>query len=158
MTGPLPGTYACVRTRGFYAWLIRKVTRSEYDHAFVICDSDQIIEAAPSGARWARLSDYAHQQILISADPMTDAQRIAVISRAVTLLGKPYGWTDIVRLALTAADIRWVWLTRRADNEQAIICSQLVAVCGQAAGIDWLCGREAPAAVTPGDLAARISR
>lgn len=157
MPSPLPGTYACVRTRGLYPWLIRVGTRSKYDHAFIICDDGQIIEAQPGGARWAQLSDYDGELVVFdTAEPMTQAQRIAVVSKAITLLGTPYGWTDIARLALRCLGLQWGWLTKAADNERAMICSQLVAACGAAAGLDWQCGREAPAAVTPGDLAHRI--
>lgn len=152
---PQPGTYGCVRTGGFYAWLIRVGTRSAFNHAFVLYANGQIIEAAPAGARWAQLTDYSDKQIVFSHETMTDAQRQHVIDKAITLLGTPYGWTDIARLALRCAGVQWRWLTVRADNERAMICSQLVAACGQAAGLDWLCGREAAAAVTPGDLAVR---
>lgn len=152
---PAPGSYGVVRTGGVYAWLIRTATRSEYDHAFVICDGGQIIEAEPGGARFGQLAEYAGDELLVSTDPMTDAERKAVIDAAIGYLGTPYGWTDIVRLGLRAAGIQWGWLTRRADHERAMICSQIVAACGQAAGLDWNCGRDCPAAVTPADLARR---
>lgn len=155
---PKPGSYGVVRTRGLYAWLIRTGTKSQYDHAFVVCDGGQIIEAEPGGARWGQLSEYTADEVLFnSGEPMTDKQRLMVVNEAVQLLGVPYGWTDIVRLGLRCAGIQWQWLTRRADNERAMICSQIVAACGQAAGLDWNSGREAPAAVTPGDLAKRIT-
>lgn len=153
---PPPGCYGVVKAGGFYAWLIRAATKSKYDHAFVVCDNLRIIEAAPSGARWAELADYDGCEILYNTgEAMSDAQRKAVVAEAVTLLGTPYGWTDIVRLGLRTLGIQWGWLTRRADNERAMICSQIVARCGEAAGLDWNCGREAPAAVTPADLAKR---
>lgn len=157
MTGPAPGSYGCVRTGGFYAWLIRVGTRSRFNHAFVVMQDGAIIEANPGGARWARLDDYGTDcKVFDSADTLTDVQRQKVMTKAVALLGTPYGWTDIVRLSLRCMGVQWSWLTRRADDERAMICSQLVAACGDAAAADWLCGREAPAAVTPGDLAHRI--
>jgi uncharacterized protein YycO len=154
---PPPGTYGVVRTGGFYAWLIRVGTRSKFNHAFITYADGQIIEADPGGARWAQLSDYDGHHIMFDlSDDMTDAQRQRVIDKAITLLGTPYGWTDIARLALRCAGVQWGWLTRAADNERAMICSQLVATCGEAADVDWNCDREAPAAVTPGDLAERL--
>lgn len=158
MDTPRAGSYGVVRTHGFYAWLIRTATRSTYDHAFVVCEAGQIIEAEPSGARWAHLSEYDGYEVLYNtAEPMTAAQREKVVDEAVGLLSTPYGWTDIVRLGLRTVGVQWKWLTARADNERAMICSQIVSRCGEAAGLDWLCGREAPAAVTPADLARRIT-
>ena len=159
MDSPKPGTYACVRTGGFYAWLIRVGTRSRYNHAFLVVDDHGgIIEAAPRGARRAMLADYRADSLLFDVnEQITDAQRARVAAKAETLLGTPYGWTDIVRLALRCAGVKWGWLTAAADKERAMICSQLVAICGDAAGLDWNCGREAPAAVTPGDLASRVT-
>ena len=156
MSTPAPGSYGCVRTGGFYAWLIRVGTRSHFNHAFIVMENGRIIEADPGGARWAQLSDYeTDSKVFDTRDVLTDEQRQRVMYKAEVLLGTPYGWTDIVRLSLRCMGLQWQWLTRKADNEAAMICSQLVAACGQAAGLDWLCGREAAAAVTPGDLAAR---
>ena len=159
MDAPKPGTYACVRTGGFYAWLIRVGTRSPYNHAFlVVDDTGGIIEADPGGARRSNISAYGTDAMVFDAnEPVTDDQRAKIIAKAETLLGTPYGWTDIARLALSCLGVKWKWLTAAADNERAMICSQLVAACGEAAGLDWNCGREAPAAVTPGDLAARVA-
>jgi len=153
------GSYGCVRTGGFYAWLIRLGTRSKYNHAFVVMDSvGRIIEADPGGARWAHISDYGNDcKVFNTTEQLTDEQRTKICDKAQVLLGTPYGWTDIVRLSLRCLGLQWRWLTQRADDEKAMICSQLVAACGQAAGVDWLCGREAPAAVTPGDLADRLT-
>lgn len=151
-----PGTYACVRTGGFYAWLIRTGTRSHYNHAFIITDfNGGIIEADPGGARRSNISAYGTDDIVFCTDKPTEKQVAQILTKAETLLGTPYGWTDIARLALRCLGLQWGWLTRAADNERAMICSQLVAACGDSAGLDWNCGREAAAAVTPGDLATR---
>jgi uncharacterized protein YycO len=156
---PAPGSYGCVRTSGLYAWLIRVGTRSRYNHAFIVMDSvGRVIEADPGGARWAHLSDYGTDGMVFdTAEQLTPEQRQRVCDKAQILLGTPYGWTDIARLSLRCLGVNWGWLTQRADDEQAMICSQLVAACGEYAGVDWLCGREAPAAVTPGDLASRFT-
>lgn len=153
---PQPGSYGCVRTGGFYGWLIRVGTRSTFNHAFIVMDEDRIIEGAPGGARWAHLSDYGTDSMVFdTGDALSDQQRSVIMRKAVTLLDTPYGWTDIVRLSLRCLGVQWQWLTRAADNERAMVCSQLVAACGEAAGVDWNCDRECAAAVTPGDLANR---
>lgn len=158
MTLPAPGSYGVVATHGFYPWLIRIGTHSRYNHAFLVVDDQGgIIEADPGGARRSTITAYAGNPILYSNDPMTLSQRNAAITKATVLLGTGYGWLDITRLSLRSLGLQWNWLTTAADNEKAMICSQLVAACGQAAGLDWNCGRENPAAVTPGDLANRIT-
>ena len=158
MNTPVPGSYGCVKTHGFYPWLIRVGTRSEYDHAFLVVDEHGgIIEAEPGGARRSNLAEYAGYDLIFNTeDTPTDDQRHQIIAKAETLIGTPYGWTDIARLALHSLGWDWHWLIAAADNERAMICSQLVAICGAAGGLDWGCGRESPAAVTPADLAARI--
>lgn len=156
MDTPKPGTYGCVRTGGFYAWLIRVGTRSEYNHAFIVHTGGRIIESDPGGARWSTLDAYAGHEVMYCPDYLDDATREKITAKAETLLGTPYGWLDIARLSLRCLGVQWKWLTTAADNEKSMICSQLVAACGEAGRVDWNCGREAPAAVTPGDLAARI--
>lgn len=154
---PLPGTYGCVHTGGWEAQLIRIGTHSHYNHVFLVVDnSGGIIEAAPGGARHNNITAYGTDNIIYSRDQLTPDQQKRAVAKAETLIGTPYGWTDIARLSLHALGINWHWLIAAADNERAMICSQLVATCGEAAGLDWNCGREAPAAVTPADLANRI--
>lgn len=155
---PVPGSYGCVKTHGFYPWLIRAGTRSEYDHAFIIVDDrGGIIEAEPGGARRSNLAEYTNYDMIFNTvDVPSEEQRRRIVSKAETLIGTPYGWTDIARLALHDLGVNWPWLIAAADNERAMICSQLVAVCGAAGGMDWSCGKENPAAVTPADLATRI--
>lgn len=154
---PTTGQYGCVRTGGFYAALIRLGTRSKYNHVFLVVDDHGgIIESDPGGARRSSIDAYSGHAILYSPDTLTNTQKDQLVAKATTLLGTPYGWLDIARLSLRTLGLQWPWLTRAADNEKAMICSQLVATCGQAAGLDWNCEREAPAAVTPADLARRI--
>jgi hypothetical protein len=159
-----PGDYGVVRTTGFVPWCIRLLTRSAYDHVFIVIGADgngdyDIVEAEPAGARYAKLSEYEGYDMLFNTgEPLTDAQRDAIVAEAHRLVGTPYGFLDIVRLGLMLTIRRAPkWLTKRADAEQAIICSQLVAMCGRAAGVDWLCGQSTPAMVTPGMLATRIA-
>lgn len=154
---PPQGSYFVVKTRGFVPLMIRLLTHSRFDHAgVVINDAGDIIEAEPGGARIGNLGEYAGLPILVNTrERMFSEQRAIVADVARRCIGTPYGFLDIVRLGLRCAGIHWGRLTRRADSEHAMICSEIVAACGQAAGLDWLCGREAPAAVTPGDLARR---
>jgi hypothetical protein len=157
-----PGRYFVVRTNGWVPAIIRALTRSRVDHAGIIVPADEtgrlrIVEAEPAGARIAYLDEYDPATVLITDEPLTDVQRAAIVQGALRRVGIPYGFLDILRLALILTIHRApAWLTKRADEERAEICSQLVAAVGQEAGVDWLCGQPTPAAVTPGMLGTRI--
>jgi hypothetical protein len=160
---PEPGRYGVVRTNGWVPAIIRFLTRSRFDHAFIVIDPEpgtgraRIVEAEPGGARIAYLDEYDPATVLITDEPLTDTQRAAIVRDAVRLVGTPYGFVDILRLALMLTIHRApLWLAKRADLERAMICSQLVAAVGQDVGLDWLCGPSSPASVTPGMLGARI--
>ena len=154
-TAPLPGTYGVVRTTGWISWLIRVLTRSRYDHAVIVIDP----EPGTGRARIAYLDEYDPSTVLLSDEPLTDEQRAKIVEHALALVGTPYGFIDIGALALMLTLHRApAWLASRADHERAMICSQLVAACGCAAGVDWLCDQEYPAQVTPGMLGERIIR
>lgn len=131
--------------------------KSIYNHAFVFTDeSGGLVEATPHGVRRGHVSEYAKHPMLINCgDLMTGGQRSAVVQSALGYLDRPYGWDDILRIALVRFHIRFKWLDRRVASEPNLICSQLVALVGQQSGMDWLCGRERPEDVTPGMLAAR---
>ena len=158
LTFPEPGSYGVVKTHGFVPFMIRMLTRSRYDHAFIVInDAGDIVEAEPDGARTGNIGEYAGLPMLInSGEAMTDTQRAAVIAAARGYVDVPYAFLDIVRLALASLGIGWRWLTAEADDERAMVCSTLVAACGQSAGVaDWLCGEPCPALVRPADLARR---
>jgi hypothetical protein len=145
---PEPGAFGCVRTGGFVAWAIRRVTRSTVNHAFVYVGSGQIVEAQPSGARVSRVDRYPvvdwHQP------PAGRGGAIAV--RALALVGTPYGFADIVSVGLLQYGIRPRLLRAFVAREDRLICSQLVDLADDLAGVhDFTDGRSS-GDVTPGDL------
>ncbi|HLI39616.1 MAG TPA: hypothetical protein VKV80_20085 [Streptosporangiaceae bacterium] len=153
----LPGMYVCVKTRGFPAWVIRMATRSRVNHAFIVADDQGgIIEARPGGVRRGSLAAYAGAYAAAdTAEPVTGAQRAVVAAKAESMLGTGYNFPAIAGIGLE--DIGWHWrlLMRIARADRDVMCSQLVAACGEAAGLDWLCGKPSPDQVTPADLARR---
>lgn len=158
ITFPRPGCYGVVKTHGFVPFIIRLLTRSKFDHAFVVINAaGDIVEAEPEAARVGNIGAYAGLPILVnSGEPMTNAQRDAVIAAACGYIGTPYAFLDIIRLALASLGIRWRWLTTEADVENAMVCSTLVAAAGLKAGLTgWLCEEAAPSLVRPADLARR---
>jgi uncharacterized protein YycO len=143
-----PGSYVCVQTGGLLAWLIRKATRSAYNHAFV--------EARPEGVRNGLLSSYAGvPAVANTGEQVTDTQRAAVVASAENFAGVPYNWPDLVAIGLGDLGWHWRFLLRAVRADRLLICSQLVSLAGKAAGLDWLCGRSDASQVTPADLARR---
>lgn len=151
------GVYGCVRTRGLVPLLIRAVTGSPYDHAFVVIGDGRIVEAEPGGVRIRDITEYAgYRMILNAAEPMTDAQRAQVTVFAADLRGERYNWGADTVDGLAALGIRWRILGRLARARRSVMCSELVAEAGRSAGLDWLCGQADPSQVVPGMLAKRI--
>ena len=158
---PVPATdvqaaYVCVRTGGFMGWLIRKATKSDYNHAFIVTGDGGIIEARPEGVRRGTLGEYAGTLACANiTERMTPAQGAAVAAKATDLTGTWYNYPDLVAIGLE--DLGWHWrkLLHIAGADRLLICSQMVVVCGQAAALNWLCGETDAAQVVPGMLAAR---
>lgn len=149
------GDYFVVRTRGWFAWLIRRVTRSPYNHAAIVYDAARkvTIEAEPRGACLGWLPFYDKCAVAYSTLDLTDAQRSTIIHKAASLMGTPYGWLDLVALGLLQYHFRPRWVKRIVDRRGALVCSQLVALCYLEAGIRLSRDPECDLDVTPGDLA-----
>lgn len=151
------GRYVCVATPDPIGWLIRKITRSKVNHVFIVTGPGEIIEARPRGGvcRGA-LAEYAGRHAVANtAEPMTDAQRQAVVAEAERLLGVAYDWFADADIGLE--DLGWHWrlLAKIARASKRLMCSQMTVLSGKAAGLDWLCGKASPDQVAPGDLAKR---
>ena len=151
-----PGRYVCVQTRGTYAGLIRAFTSSPWTHASVYLGDGLIAQADGSGIHVDKLTRYHGAPAVANmGEAMTDAQRAEVCGAARAFTGDEYAWGDIGVIALRRFGFRWGWLNRVADARGTLICSELVAKAGLAAGLDWLCGESDPAYVVPGELARR---
>lgn len=157
MKYPPAGSYVVVKTPGWGAQLIRWGTHSWANHAFIMeGDGGWIIEAEPGGVRRGHINSYAGCRMAANlGEHLSLAESAAVCQKAQSLVGVAYNDVDIFNLGLEALGVFWGSLARYANMDGALICSQLVAVCGQAAGIDWLCGKKNPAEVTPANLAQR---
>ena len=158
----VPGSYVCVDIGGFVGKCIKTLTRSDADHAFVILDTDgTIFESQPnkihghSGAHINNISEYAGMDMWQSDDhiPLPPAElRLA----ADQYLGTRYGFLDILLLGVQTT-LHWTpWpLSKLVQDENRMICSQLVSHFGGQNGIDWTCGVTCDQYVTPGMLKAR---
>jgi hypothetical protein len=140
----------------WFGYLIRIGTRSRYDHAFIYIGNGKIIEAQPQGAVISDLSKYKSDAIIWSNDKLPPATQLKIINLAYSKVGTPYGFLDIIYLALAIVGIKNKWLLARVEREDRLICSQLVALCGEGAGaVSWLCGKPNACLVTPANLAMR---
>lgn len=148
-----PGDYVVLRTGSPFGYLVRTFTRSPFDHAVLYCGHGVIVEATIHGAKIDSLSLYAGALAAANTgETLTAAQRAAIVAKARSFAGLEYGWGAIVTIALRLLGFRWGWLQRIADDKDALICSELVAKSGDAAGVNWLCGEQDPAFVTPAEL------
>lgn len=154
MTSYQPGSYFVVRTTGWAAWVIRLGTRSWCNHAGVIIDSDgNTVEAKPQGARRGNVSDYADDRLqIIDLLDATDPRRARIAAIAVELIGTPYGWPDIVSLAMLQYGIKLKVFRDRVARSDRLICSQLTDRAFQLGGVHLFKDGRLDMDVTPADL------
>jgi hypothetical protein len=153
---PPVGSYVVVSTPGWRSRVIRLATRSWADHALIVVnDAGGIVEAEPGGVRLGHLTEYSGRRAQTCTQGSA-AQRQVVAKSALGMVGLRYDDLDIVDIGLGCIGIKWGWLERLVEQQKSIVCSQLVAKCGQIAGLDWSCGQKDLALVTPGMLAARL--
>lgn len=155
---PEAGRYGCVRTHGLGPEIIRLGTRSPFDHTFVVIDNKgTIIEAEPGGVRKGYIGEYYGERMVINAhEPASPDQLARVADAASQLVGVAYNDMAIIDDGFEALGVHWRWLLKLATRDHGIVCSQLVALCGQSGGFDWLCGKTIPE-VTPADLGRRTN-
>ena len=154
----LPGDYCVVATPGVIAWLIRAVTRSTVNHAFILTDPAEIIEADPSGAQQAILAKYDGMYQAWSDMDLSPTVRAAIIDHALDHVGDPYSWLDDACIGL--ADLfGWhvpAWVRRRLARTDRLMCSQLVDIAYLEAGVHLFSDGRIPGDVAPSDLLALI--
>ena len=152
----LPGAYICLNTRSPLGKVVSWFCKSPYDHAILVTGPDEIIQATVFGVRKGTLSQFkGRTAVANAAEDMTAGQRDVAVTRARGFLGDKYGFATLLVIAARKLGFRHRWLLRFCDNRDVLICSELVAFCGQAAGLDWLCGEAEPALVRPDELAGR---
>ena len=154
---PQPGDFGLVSVSGRAGWWINIGQAlvgdgSRYQHAFVVVADGVCVEAQPSGACTRVLSYYDGRSPAFSRLPLTDEQRVDIVSAAMTLIGTPYSFMDYAALALDHWHVRPAWLKRYIASSKRLICSQLVDECYRRAGVQLFNDGRDPADVTPGDL------
>ncbi len=91
-------------------------------------------------------------------ETMTSKERAAAVDKARWFLAHAdaYDWQGVALIGLRDLGLHWRILIRLLRGKRALFCSQLVAICGVAAGLEsWRCGKSSTAYVTPADLSRR---
>lgn len=156
MTEPKLGSYGIVSTHGLIGFLIQLGTFSKMNHAFIYVGNGQIIEATPrKGVKISPVTNYQniawnHQEAL------TDPQREDIVRTALAHLGDPYFFRTFVVIGLRILRIPTPkWLTGDLSKSKGVICSELVAKCYRANGLNIVKGKP-DYFVTPSDLTYRL--
>lgn len=163
---PITGGYGCVDTgTGFFSTAIKILTRSSVSHAFLVlnAESGDILEAEPNGTRKGNwMKEYSNRELIFSKDTVLskDVSLSQMMAFADSLVGIPYGFTDIVYLGMELTlgiEHTPNWLFQQVLDERTMICSQEVAHFGAHFGLNWNCGQRYDQLVTPGMLASRAT-
>ena len=159
---PALGAYGVVRTNGWAADAIQWITDSRWNHAVLYVGDGQIVQASPSGAALAPWDSYGVNVVWSERHIQGHGQAIATYGR--TLVGRPYGFPDIVAIGLaqerlgSRVDVRKAlkdqpWWVRRIERTDRLICSQLVDLAYEMGGVKLFDDGRIPGLVSPGDLA-----
>lgn len=155
---PQPGDFGIVAISGRIGRLIRIGQwlngdgYKDFEHAFIVLDDDTLIEAEPGGARIRPLTQYDGTNVLYSDWDLTDHQRHDIVACARALKDTPYSVLDYLSLVLVRLHVRPKWLLAYVESTKHLICSQLVDVCYEEAGIQLFDDDRPAGDVTPGDL------
>lgn len=129
-----PGDLILVyRGNGLFDKLVRWATVSPFYHVAMVVDSQDLIEAAFGGVRYADVNKYQGKSVVLSPVGATPAQRAKAVAEARLHWRQPYGFKDILVDALRIGlhvPIGYRWRTWHGYD-----CSALVANCWALAGL-----------------------
>lgn len=122
---------------------------ADFEHAFTYVGDGQVVEAEPSGARLAPLSEYDGAGVVWLRCPPQYGAAVAAAARA--LRGTPYGFADYLALAARRFHLPVPGLRAYIRRSRSLVCSQLCVKAARDGGWDVL-GREWDGYATPGAL------
>ena len=127
---------------------------SPYEHAFVVINAGELVEAQPGGAAVRPLAEYDDRRVeFVAPAGLTDQQREAVCAAALRYVGVGYSFLDYAAIAAHRLHLPFPGLKRRVASSRHMICSQLVDQCYQDAGVQLFDDGRWPGYVVPADLA-----
>lgn len=148
-----PGAIIFTRHNGFISWLIRQVLGFQYSHVAYYLGMGQILESDMGGVQINPISSYLDDDRFMGevvTNPLPES-RIPVMSKhMLQYLQDRYDYTLLTGNAVShVLRCRKGWFARLLDQQRSWICSELVAVGLEAAGITL----PKPAAlITPKDI------
>ncbi|GGM12959.1 hypothetical protein [Nakamurella endophytica] len=175
----MPGDFCLVHATGrlrdrWMGALVQWVTDSPCEHAAVYVghvdgyDKPQCVEARPGGAGFIDADHYTGRALwsggrLPAHLIPTDAQRQAIVAAALAKVGTPYGVLDIVAIGLaqrrlgSRVDARRAiaeqpWWVRRLMRTDRLICSELIDLVYEEAGVHLFTDGRPHQLVAPSDL------
>ena len=157
---PPPGTIGLAKIGGLLGRSIRagqviSGDISPWTHAFIVVDSERVIEAQPGGARYASLAHYmepGQAKFLVGWPALTKAQQARVPELAERYVGTPYSFLDYLSLAAYSRGLKLPLTRRRIRSSGHLICSQLADVMMADLGVQLFDDDREPMDVTPGDI------
>jgi len=157
-TVPQRGNYGVSHGTGIVGELIRHATESWAGHAFIYVGDGMIVEAGAPVTRLAPASSHP-DAIWNLHEPLTNAQRDAIVARARALLGVPYDYPAYIGFGLEVLGLRTgKELQQVFKHDSWRVCSADVADAYGFAGIDLTAGLQYPNLVSPADLYDRIAK
>jgi hypothetical protein len=168
MNEPKPGDFFVTGGGGLAGAVVRWGSDSRWSHAGIYAGDGQVLEAMPSGARLTPVDTYLGEGTLWSTEEIDATTRTLLSVAARSMVGIPYGWAEIIAVALGSKRLgkhvdttlpmdQQPWWVRNLADTDCQICSQLVDY------IHLLCGRHLfndgrPfGLVSPGDLGGLIT-
>ena len=152
----LPGDYMVTATGGWLSGWIRRITRSDVNHAAVYIGDGYIVEAWTSGARIRLMEEWPNA--IWSTFPLTGPQRQSIVRYAKAMVGTPYNYWDIAAQAIVRV-FKWnapPWALDRLSRPDRLQCAQLVDLAYATAGVHLFPDGRPYGLVAPADLEALI--
>lgn len=152
---PKPGDFGLVAIRGNVGKLIRFGQwlngdgLGDYQHAVLVLDHGELIEAEPGGARIRPMAEYDGTNVIWSDWPLTDSERAAIVAAGRSLEGVPYSVLDYAMLAAHRLHLPAPGLRKYIASTGHDICSQLVDLGYQLGGKEMFADGRWPGYVTP---------
>lgn len=174
---PEPGDYFCTKTAGplldrLAAFIIRWGTarhlnggwvNAPVNHAGLYVGNGVIVEAVGK-VKYGAIEEYPDADWSTGRLPAdltpSAAQRKQIVAAAHDMIGRPYGWLDILAIGLAQKRVGAhvtsnTWWARRLSSGKTLICSETVEKAYAQAGIQ-LCPGTLPGLVSPEDLDALL--
>lgn len=120
---------------GWFDHLVRKITKSGWVHATMCINDKEMIEANGKEVVINVIPSYDLDNIGVFEYPdLTDIQKEKLVTAAKSHIGKRYDWKQMVGLLIyyvIGKPIKWLF----GDKKESMICSELIAVIYEEAGI-----------------------